>query len=385
MHSGQQPDCRLNNDNTAQLRLVFSVCLLALALPGCQSHTVHVLDLPPEAIAPPVENAQTVDLSRLAAPTLSSERIDYGDILDVTVSTGYDNRLGREGSRTFPVRVTDEGDAKIPLIGYVPVAGLELEAAEQAIATVAVERSVYNDPHVTVMMNRQRVNLVTVVGAVEEQGVKQLPRRSSWLLAAIVAAGGLSEDASATVRIRLPGRRPKTKSPNGSIRQTGLNGSSGPSLGSAASESVASAPRTIELNLFDAARDGTDGYYLEDGAFVEIVRRDPRPVSVLGLVRKPDKYELPVGKEFYLLDALAVAGGVSSSVANKIHIIRRVPTLAEPIVIEVGYREAKSNHRANLRLAEGDIISVEQTTATVLYDTIRSFVRFGVSSSIPLF
>ncbi len=373
MHNGQQ-------DSTALLRLGLLVCLLGVVLPGCQSHVVHVLDLPLEAQAPPVDNVQTVDLSRLAKATLRSDRIDHGDILNVTVSTGYDNRYGREGTRTYPVRVNDDGEANVPLIGRVPVAGLELEAAEQAIAAVAVDRGVFNNPHVTVLMNRRRMNLVTVVGAVEEQGVQELPRRSSWLLSAIVAAGGLSEDASADVRIRLPSRPPRYDASGDSIRRTGFDEADGPTPAGSASR-----PRTIEINLFEAARAGTDGYYLEDGAFVEVVRRDPRPVSVLGLVGSPNNYDLPVRKDFHLLDALALAGGISSPVANKILIIRQVPTYPEPIVIEVGYREAKSNHLANLRLAEGDVISVEQTPATIFLDTIRGFLRFGFSSTLPLF
>ena len=385
MHSGQQQGRRL----AAMRRLGSLLCALGVALSGCASHVIQVLDLPPEAQAPPAENARTVDLSRLAPLTVTSERIDHGDILDVTISTGYENRYGdgryRSGAQAYPVRVMDNGEAKIPLIGWVPVAGLELESAEQAIASLAVERGVFNNPHVTVMMRRRRVNLVTVIGAVEEQGVHELPRRSSWLLSAIVAAGGLSEDASAEVRIRIPSRSPRHSSTDNSVRQTGFEAPGDPNLQRSTNQTPSSGNRTIKVNLFDAARDGTDGYYLEDGAVVEIVRRDPRPISVLGLVGKQDKYDLPVGKDFHLLDALAVAGGISSPVANKIHIIRHIPTYPEPIVIEVGYSQAKTNDLANIRLAEGDVISVEQTSATIFHDAIRNFIRFGVSSTIPLF
>jgi hypothetical protein len=53
--------------------------------------------------------------------------------------------------------------------------------------------------------------------------------------------------------------------------------------------------------------------------------------------------------------------------------------------IRVSIREAKRDGEANVRLAAGDVVSVEETPATFVLDLMRNFIRFGLSSSVPLF
>ena len=55
------------------------------------------------------------------------------------------------------------------------------------------------------------------------------------------------------------------------------------------------------------------------------------------------------------------------------------------MMIDVSVRDAKADGDANLRLAPGDLVSVEETPVTAVLDTLKSFIRFGVSSSVPLF
>ena len=46
-------------------------------------------------------------------------------------------------------------------------------------------------------------------------------------------------------------------------------------------------------------------------------------------------------------------------------------------------REAKRDQRSNLRLAAGDVVSVEETPATFVYSLLKNF--FHVGSSLPLY
>ena len=69
-------------------------------------------------------------MSRLSHYATNSELIERGDVLEVTIVTNYSTLA----NTTTPVRVADDGTADVPLIGPVAVAGLELEAAEQAIS-----------------------------------------------------------------------------------------------------------------------------------------------------------------------------------------------------------------------------------------------------------
>jgi polysaccharide export outer membrane protein len=130
---------------------------------------------------------------------------------------------------------------------------------------------------------------------------------------------------------------------------------------------------SFRVNLVAAAKEGRGGYYLEDGDVVMVEKRDPLPIHVIGLVRKPGQYDLPTHREVRVLDALALAGGLDIPWADNILVIRQAAGQAEPILIKVSLREAKQSGETNVRLAPGDVVSVEQTPATVVYDVIRKF------------
>jgi polysaccharide export outer membrane protein len=94
---------------------------------------------------------------------------------------------------------------------------------------------------------------------------------------------------------------------------------------------------------------------------------------------------MPEDQEMYLLDAIAKANGRTLEIADKVRVIRNVPNKAEPVVVEASIREAKRDAAANIRLAPGDVVSVEETPTTLVVGTIRDFVRFGFSAAVPGF
>jgi len=334
----------------------------------------EVKDLPDRLVVEPTANVEDVDLSRLATYAVSNELIDRGDVLSVTIVTNF----SASGTMTTPVRVGDDGMGDVPLIGKVSLAGLEMEDAEQAIVTAGVQSGVFRNPHVTVTMKRQRVNLITVLGAVEEPGVYELPRGSSSLLAAVVAAGGLSDKAGPDVEIQRPLRRGSgglmAPLPDGSRVQL-----------TSFTEETDLSGKTVRVNLASAAKEGKGGYYLDDGDVVTVRERDAQYIHVMGLVREPGQYELPLNQDVYLLNALAMAGGRSLQVADNVWVIRRLPGQDKPERIRVSVREAKLSDEANLRLTGGDTVSVEETPLTFVVDTLGRFVRIGMSSALPLF
>ena len=120
---------------------------------------------------------------------------------------------------------------------------------------------------------------------------------------------------------------------------------------------------------------------LRDGDVVHVAKRTLPPVYVIGLVRKPGEFPYPTNQQLRVLDALALAGGVSNPIAEDVLVLRQVPGAAEPARIAVSIQAAK-NGRDNLALAPGDTVSVEQTPATVFVDVIETFFRFGVGASI---
>lgn len=388
----------------------FVIVILAIIMSsGCARNVFRANRLPAQYVAPAVENAQTVDLSKLSAPAVNNEAIDRGDVLAVTVDSSISASADRRPT-VMPVRVGDDGAANVPLIGRVVLAGLTLSSAEQAISSAAVDRGIYRHPVVTVTMQRQRMNKITVLGAVEKPGIYELPRASSALLNALVAAGGLNKEAGMEVELHRPpqlngesrlatsgdvspivnGTPPSNVQAVYSEPQPSNSAAAPPiNIAGVGNPQLAGGPAAVSastrIDLAKAVKEGGQSYYLNDGDVVMVYKRDPHPVHVIGLVREPGEFELPPNREMRMLDALAKAKGVSSQVADKVHVIREVPGRSEPIVIDISLHEAKTSGKGNIRLASGDVVSVEQTPATVMYDTINNFLRFGISGSIPLF
>ena len=352
------------------------VVVACLSMPGCQAAVYKSASLPARYRVPPVKNVNTINLTRLSSSREGDSQIAAGDVLELTVVSGYE--MGRP--TTLLLRVSETGDVNVPLVGLVPVAGLEPVGAEQNIASFAVQRGVYQRPYVTVMIKEQRLNKVTVIGAVKEQGTHELPRGSSDLLGALAAAGGLSDDAGEIVEIL---RKPRILSPASGPR-LGSNTRDGETLASYTS-APSSAPVSTRVNLAEAVTGKAGDFHLGDGDVVMALPREPRVIHVLGLVRSPGQFDIPPNEDVHVLDALAWAGGRTMQLANEVRVIRRLPSQDKPIVIEVSVREAKANGDANLRLAPGDLVSVEETAATAALETLKSFIRFGVSSTIPIF
>jgi polysaccharide biosynthesis/export protein len=319
---------------------------------GCQSaRTYRAAHLPPQYAAPEPRSAQRLDLSRLASSAARSDSVQTGDVLEISVATG----LAEEKPLGHPVRVADNGVAEIPLVGPVQLAGLSMTDAEQVIFRESVQRGIYRTPSVAVSLKKRRAHTVTVMGEVVEPGLKELPAGNSDLLTALAAGGGLTKEAGTVLEIRYPAMY---------ADQQWLP------------------PRFLQVDLAQATAQGGD-FRLPDGTTVMVPKRPREMVHVLGLVHKPGGFELPIDQELRLLDALALAGGRTLELADEVTIIRQLPTEREPVIIEASVREAKRQGQANIRLAAGDVVSVEETPLTFALDTVRNFIRFGFTSAIP--
>ena len=249
--------------------------------------------------------------------------------------------------------------------------------AETQIAEISKQKQIYKDPAVTLIITKQFVNKVTVVGAVEEPGVYELPRASSDLLGALAMAGGRTEEASAEIEV-LRKSRPGPGGPR----------FPGPQHGDSLASYTAQAPTrpvSMKVNLDSVPHEQAGNYELGDGDVVMVYPEEKRVIHVMGLVKKSGQFEIPTGEDVHLLDAIALAGGRTLQIADAVRVVRRVPGRSEPLVIDASVTAAKKDGSANLRLGPGDLVSVEETPATMMVDVVKSFVRFGVSASTPIF
>ncbi|MEN6452228.1 MAG: polysaccharide biosynthesis/export family protein [Thermoguttaceae bacterium] len=331
------------------LLLLSLVLTLSGLAAGCAQRAYRATNLPPELMAPRSTDPQSINLSGLADQSVSAEVIQPGDVLDVTMITDYSKLT----TTTAPVRVADDGSIAVPLVGRIAVAGLEVKQAEEIVNTESIARGVFRTPCITVTMKQCHTGRVTVVGAVNNPGVRELPRGSASLMAALLASGGLSKEAGTEVEIRHTDSR---QGPQGVLR----------------------------VDLLAATNGGVRVPELRDGDIVQVAKRTLPPVYVIGLVRKPGEFPFPPNQDLRVLDAVALAGGVSNAAAEDILLIRHPPGAKEPVRIAVSLQAAK-NGRDNLALAPGDTVSIEQTPATVVVDTIQTFFRVSLGGSVSWF
>jgi len=351
------------------------MALVGLVVTGCASwRAAAPARLPAALEAGPVEDPRTIDLSQFGAPpTIASNQVGRGDVLEVSIAAGLD----REGASTITVRVGEDGTAVLPEIGRLPLAGLSVTEAESRIGATSIQRGLFRQPQVTVTVKQRQVNRVTVLGAVKRPGTYELARDLSYLPQAITAAQGLSDDADTKIEVRRPAG--PTRLASGDVAQA--EGFSVQQAGN-----VVSLPERQEelvcLNLADVPRQTDQRVYLDDGSVVSVLSRRPEPVQVMGLVTRPGLYPFPIQHELRVLGAISQAGGASSKVATKAIVRRRGPD-GRLTTIGIDLERAKGDPAEDVRLAPGDLVSVEHTPATILWELINT-VRVGLSASVPL-
>ncbi|MGQ9505639.1 MAG: SLBB domain-containing protein [Thermogutta sp.] len=355
--------------------LAFIIALLMIGVFGCGGRNVYwATRLPLEYQAPLVEDLREIPLYEFAARQNPSDVIAPGDVLEVTISFDL-------ATTVTPVicRVDDQGLIVIPDIGPIAVGGLRLSDAEKRVGEVAIARDVYRRPLVTIVPKERRTYQVTVTGAVEHPGIYSIPASQASLLTALVKAGGLKKEAQPTVEIRRGEKVERTPLPFETPRtDEGVEGRL------TSWEESATGGNIVRIDLISDARSTTSDllYQLNDGDVVHVPERKIDPIFVDGLVTKPGMYEIPPNQEVRLLDALAMAGGRNNPLADDVWILRHVPGREEPIVIKCKLNSIKRNSAENIRIAPGDVVTVEETPGTFLYGLLKGFVHLG--GSIPL-
>ncbi len=367
----------------------------AIMSTGCQRGMYNASSLPMELVARPAIDVRTLDLSRLASATANSQLIGPGDTLNMTVVTGAEERQ----PDAWPLRVNEDGTVQVPLVGPVQLAGLDLQSAQNVVRTTGINRGIYKNPSVSIGVEQRQTNRVTVLGAVAEPGTYDLDSASSNLLAAISAAGGLGDNSSQIIELRQPREAGVTitpvsetitpaNEPTPAHEPQGDLASNGSDIQKVAKTVFASAAATdaVQVDLVAATlAPATSSFPLRDGAVVMVRPQKPRYVHVMGLVNRPDQFEIPPSKNIRVLDAIALAGGRSVTIADRVFVIRQTPGGQAQVPIEVSVTRAKSDPSENLLLTDGDVVSVEETAATLVLGMFQQFIRVGVNGTAAIF
>jgi polysaccharide export outer membrane protein len=277
------------------------------------------------------------------------------------------------------VRVSASGEISLPLLGAFQVAGRTPGELETSIAD-RLRGHYMRDPQVSVFVLDMQSHGVSVFGAVEKPGVYQI-RGVASLVEVLSLAAGIAQDAGDTV-IVVRG----SEAPRPAANAPGANGAeaSNSSLSSAPYGATAVAGETIEVSLarlLDGA-DPLDNILIYPGDVVKVTRGGT--VYVVGEVKKPGGYVLTANQKISVLQALALAEGLTSTAARSRAIVIRTDAVTgqrSEIPIDLG--KILTGKAEDPRLESSDIVFVPNSAArTGFYRGTEAVVAMATGLAI---
>jgi len=253
-------------------------------------------------------------------------------------------------SPSVQVRVDEQGNVKLPIIGSINVGGKPLEEIE-ALIRHAYTQGIYRDVTITVAVSEPALTAVMVRGAVTQPGMVALPRNRRNILFAIVRAGGVSEMASGLVVLHR-------------IRQGGES-------------------HTLNLYNVEDIRTALLLDPLEEGDVITVKPAAPNTVFVGGLVNNPHPQMYPPGAEITVLQAIAGANGLRTDVTPREGTLIRRAADGQEVHVRLDLDRITRGIDPNIALAAGDILWIPETAETRVQDWINRniFLRAGLSAT----
>ncbi len=249
-------------------------------------------------------------------------RIGAQDLLVINV-------IGAQEFNKLQVRVSEDGNVTLPLIGQVEVDGLTQSEVEAKLAGLLDGKYVLN-PQVTVFIQEYRSKRVSVLGAVENPGTFELLGRMT-LLDLISQAGGLNREAGDEIIV---------------IRQL------------PASESTA-----LHISIEDLFVKGEAklNIPLESGDIVNIPVDKVVTIYVWGQVKNPSALQVKRSNIPLLTQAIAQAGGFTERASKGSVKIRRKGPDGKEQEIKVNVKDILKGKIKDPQLQENDTVYVSES------------------------
>jgi polysaccharide biosynthesis/export protein len=329
-------------------------------------------------------------------------RIGPQDLLDINIFEAP------ELNRT--VRVSENGEVSLPLLGGIHVVRLTARELENTLA--AKLRVFLKDPHVSVMVTAIESHPVSVIGEVNKPGVFQV-RGSKTLLEMLSMAQGLAPDAGDEVLVMRNAGYNHGQDSSAQTTQAergeagskdtdriksgtgpGGSGKDGPlktnATASTAETNDAGATRgqqgnTLAINLRHLLNSRDPGFNVPiyAGDIVKVTRAGI--VYVVGAVKKPGGFTVKGNEQMSLLKAIALAEGLSST-SSKGHtrIIRTDEGSGKRSEIPVELGKILNGKAPDMNLQAADIVFVPNSTGkTVLFKSTDAIIN--TASGVAIF
>lgn len=262
-------------------------------------------------------------------------------------------------NKTF--RVDTNGELSLPMIGRIYADGLSIVGLESESKTRLAH--ILKDPQVTISLVSFGSQPISVLGAVNTPGIRQLEGRKS-LFEVLSLAGGLRPDAGYQVKITRDlkwGRIPLPQA------QTGASGQS----------SVAS----IKLSDIIDATDPTENIVILPGDTISVPRAEL--VYVIGSVVKSGGFALNEHSSISALQLLSLAEGLQKTAASsKARIMRAVPGSANRIEIAINLKKLLDGKSADVRLEPNDILFVPNSAVKAAGQRAEDLIAGAAGAAI---
>jgi polysaccharide export outer membrane protein len=291
-----------------------------------------------------------------ALPELSDSesRIGPDDLLDITVFEAPD--LNRT------LRVSANGEISFQLLGAVKAGGLTPRQLE-LILQESLRRTYMKDPHVGVFVRELQSHPVSVVGAVKRPGVFQI-RGTKTVLELLSMAEGLADDAGDSVLVMrgTSVSRSNGKEKKGTIFPEANAGAASTAPSRISAEEVPG--EIVEINLKNLMDSVNPAFNLpvHPGDIVKVPRAGI--VYVVGEVRKPGGFVLRNNENITVLQALALAEGLTrTSLKSQARIIRTDQGTDKRVETPIDLGKVLASKSSDTLLQPNDILFVPDSSA----------------------
>ncbi len=241
------------------------------------------------------------------------------------------------------VRVANDGSIVLPLVGNVQAAGLTAQQLRQELET-QYGKTYLENPQISVFIREFHAQPVSVIGAVERPGLYQItgPRN---LMEVLSMAGGLGKRSSA---------------PAGRTLLITRQGGFGDMHFAEGMHQVASDKLEIDLNKLLYSRDDALNIEVKPLDIISVSKAEV--VYVVGEVKKPGGFVLENRETVSVLQALAMAEGMTGNAAKNAARIIRNSADGSRIEIPLDLSKILKGRSNDPQLAANDIVFVPTST-----------------------
>ncbi len=187
---------------------LFLTLLLSIYLVGCSDQVIlsSAAELMEFENTGPVPSS--VDIDRLVRAKIGggAYRIVPGDVLELTMPTILRVVIPEkpdipERTTPYACRVSDKGTITLPIVGEIEAAEKSLAEIESSIIDAYYPKYVVTRPSVFARILEYKTVKISIIGAVKEPGIYELPSDRMSLVALLMEAGGIIDNGATLIRI----------------------------------------------------------------------------------------------------------------------------------------------------------------------------------------